>query len=46
MSPDVMNSASAAKFETLHDLSSIAYLIESLMGIYLVVTRQESSQSK
>lgn len=45
-SPDVMNSASSAKFKMLHGISSIAYLIESLLGIYLVVTRQESRPGK
>ncbi|MFA5370583.1 MAG: DUF4149 domain-containing protein [Sideroxydans sp.] len=45
-SPDVMGSASSAKFKMLHGLSSIAYLIESLLGIYLVVVSQGSRQSK
>ncbi len=44
--PDVVDSAAAAKFKILHGLSSIAYLIESLLGIYLVVTRQEFPQGK
>jgi len=34
---EVMNSAFAAQFKVLHGISSIAYLIESLLGAYLVV---------
>ena len=33
---DVMQSALAGRFKMLHGISSIAYLIESLLGIYLV----------
>ena len=32
---DVMHSAFADRFRTLHGLSSIAYLIQSLLGIFL-----------
>lgn len=34
---DVMHSAFADRFRMLHGVSSIAYLIESLLGIYLVI---------
>ena len=34
---EVMHSAFSAKFKMLHGLSSIAYLIESLLGVYLVI---------
>lgn len=34
---DVMHSTFAAQFKILHGLSSIAYLIESLLGAYLVI---------
>lgn len=34
---DVMHSALADRFKMLHGISSIAYLIESLLGAYLVV---------
>lgn len=34
---DVMNSAFAGQFRMLHGLSSIAYLSESLLGVYLVI---------
>jgi hypothetical protein len=38
---DVMHSAFADRFKMLHGVSSIIYLIESLLGIYLVIkTRQ------
>ena len=34
---DVMHSAFADRFRMLHGVSSIAYLIESLLGAYLVI---------
>ena len=34
---DVMHSAFADRFRMLHGLSSIAYLIQSLLGIFLVI---------
>lgn len=34
---DVMHSELAARFKMLHGISSIAYLIESVLGIFLVV---------
>lgn len=34
---DVMHSAFAGRFRMLHGLSSIAYLIQSLLGIFLVI---------
>jgi hypothetical protein len=37
MPADVMNSAYAAQFKTWHGVSSILYLIQSLLGIALVV---------
>ena len=38
---DVMHSAFAARFGMLHGISSIIYLIQSLLGIFLVIrTRQ------
>jgi hypothetical protein len=38
---EMMHSAFAARFKMLHGISSIIYLIQSLLGIYLVIkTRQ------
>jgi hypothetical protein len=37
---DVMNSAFAAQFKTWHAVSSIVYLVQSLLGIALVVARR------
>lgn len=37
---DVMHSSFAAQFKILHGLSSIAYLIESLLGAFLVIQRR------
>ena len=34
---DVMHSAFSLKFKMLHGISSIAYLIESLLGVFLVI---------
>jgi len=34
---DVMNSALAGRFKRLHGISSIAYLLESMLGIYLLI---------
>lgn len=34
---DVMHSAFADRFKMLHGISSIAYLIESLLGVFLVI---------
>jgi hypothetical protein len=34
---DVMHSELAGRFKMLHGISSIAYLIESLLGIFLVI---------
>jgi len=34
---DVMNSVLAGQFRMLHGISSIAYLLESLLGVYLVI---------
>jgi len=34
---DVMQSAFAARFRMLHGLSSISYLIQSLLGIFLII---------
>jgi len=34
---DVMHSSFAGRFKMLHGVSSILYLIESLLGIYLVI---------
>lgn len=36
---DVMHSAYAAKFKTLHGASSILYLLESLLGLYLLLSK-------
>lgn len=33
---DVMNSVFASRFKTLHGVSSVAYLIESLLGLVLI----------
>jgi hypothetical protein len=35
---DVMQSALASQFKTLHGVSSILYLVQSLLGIMLVIT--------
>jgi hypothetical protein len=40
---DVMHSALAGQFKMLHGVSSICYLIESVLGIFLVI---QSTQSK
>lgn len=34
---DVMHSAFADRFKMLHGMSGIAYLIESLLGVFLVL---------
>jgi hypothetical protein len=34
---DIMDSALAARFKMLHGISSILYLIESLLGVILVI---------
>ena len=39
---DVMHSAFAGRFRMLHGVSSIAYLIQSLLGAYLVVKTQRA----
>jgi hypothetical protein len=40
---DVMHSALAGQFKMLHGISSICYLIESVLGAFLVI---QSSQQK
>lgn len=37
---DVMRSDFSGQFKMLHGLSSIAYLIESLLGVFLVINRK------
>jgi hypothetical protein len=39
---DVMHSAFADRFKMLHGVSSIIYLIESLLGIYLVIKARQT----
>ena len=39
---DVMHSAYAASFKILHGASSILYLVESLLGLYLVIRANRS----
>jgi hypothetical protein len=34
---DVMHSVFAGRFKMLHGISSIAYLIESLLGVFLII---------
>ncbi len=41
---DVMHSALAGRFRMLHGLSSIAYLIQSLLGVFLVVGSSRSDR--
>lgn len=36
---EVMHSAFAGQFKMLHGLSSVAYLVESLLGLYLLIRR-------
>ncbi len=38
---DVMHSAFAGKFKILHGVSSIIYLIQSLLGVFLVVKSRQ-----
>lgn len=40
---DVMHSIHAEKFKVLHGVSSILYLAESLLGIYLIVLNSKAS---
>lgn len=42
---DVMHSAFAGQFKILHGISSIAYLIESLLGILLVIKSRSNSSA-
>lgn len=39
---DVMHSAFAEQFKILHGVSSIAYLIQSLLGVFLVIKTQRA----
>ena len=39
---DVMHSALAGRFKMLHGVSSILYLIQSLLGIFLVIKTQRA----
>ena len=39
---DVMHSALAGRFKMLHGVSSIAYLIESLLGAFLILDTQRT----
>ncbi len=38
---DVMHSALAGQFKMLHGISSICYLIESLLGVFLVIKSRQ-----
>lgn len=40
---DVMHSVFAGRFKMLHGISSIAYLIESLLGVFLVIKAPRAS---
>ncbi|MCB5186905.1 DUF4149 domain-containing protein [Methylobacillus caricis] len=41
MPADVMNSVFASRFKTWHGVSSVAYLIESLLGLVLVLKARQ-----
>lgn len=38
---DVMHSAFYGRFKMLHGISSVAYMIESILGVFLVITHRK-----